>query len=469
MSFSLIALPLLLSCSQAKENPKANTTPLVQQIVVTEAKDIGIEKGVVVPKVYLKNNSSQSYALYLPAVYSTDKKYPVIYFFDPHNEGLLPVEKYKGLAEKYDFVIACSNNSKNGLAIDIAQQIASNMMDDVEKRFSIDNERIYAGGFSGGARVAASLALDNNKIKGIICCGAGLPRVNKSLPGNFIFMGVAGNGDFNLLELKMLDRAMEGSSIKHELITFNGKHEWPPENTMEQAFLFLDFDAMRSGKISKNEKRIEAFNTDVQKEITAFSQQKNTMEYRTALNKAVNFLDGLADVSSYKNQLAEIEQSIEWVSVLNKQIEVESAELKRQQGYLSAFINKDMEWWEKEIKMLKASDHGNDEKALETKRLLGYLGLAAYMYSGNALNADRYPEAKQIIGIYAMLEPHNAEHFYMSAQLNVKTGFPDKALTDLKSAIKEGFSDFERLNNDPVFVPLKNTKGFMEIKSKWNK
>ena len=43
------------------------------------------------------------------------KKWPIIYFFDPHGVGNLPLILYKDLAEKYGFIIAGTYNSKNGM------------------------------------------------------------------------------------------------------------------------------------------------------------------------------------------------------------------------------------------------------------------------------------------------------------------------------------------------------------------
>src|SRR5690349_15033911 len=57
---------------------------------------------------------SQSYALYLPSNYSPDRRWPIIYAFDPFARGTVPVELYKRAAEKYGYIVAGSNNAKNG-------------------------------------------------------------------------------------------------------------------------------------------------------------------------------------------------------------------------------------------------------------------------------------------------------------------------------------------------------------------
>src|ERR1700756_4760718 len=100
---------------------------------------------------------TQEYAIYLPTNYTADKKWPVIYFFDPHGVGNLPIKIYKQLAEKYGFVIAGTYNSKNGMQMNESGHAALSLMRDVDQRISVNNARIYTFGFSGGARVACSV------------------------------------------------------------------------------------------------------------------------------------------------------------------------------------------------------------------------------------------------------------------------------------------------------------------------
>ena len=82
------------------------------------------KKGIVIDSVICADDSSQIYAVYLPAHYDTNKKWPVIYFFDPHGVGNLPVLIYKDLAEKYGFILAGTYNSKNGMPWESSEKSA---------------------------------------------------------------------------------------------------------------------------------------------------------------------------------------------------------------------------------------------------------------------------------------------------------------------------------------------------------
>ena len=73
-----------------------------------------IPKGQIVERIEALNDSSQSYALYLPSYYTPDRKWPVLYAFDPGARGRVPVERFKEAAEKYGWIVLGSNNSRNG-------------------------------------------------------------------------------------------------------------------------------------------------------------------------------------------------------------------------------------------------------------------------------------------------------------------------------------------------------------------
>ena len=73
-----------------------------------------IHRGKLLEKVMCRVDAQQSYALYLPSSYTHDKRWPIIYCFDPSARGQRPVERFKDAAEKYGYIVVGSNNSRNG-------------------------------------------------------------------------------------------------------------------------------------------------------------------------------------------------------------------------------------------------------------------------------------------------------------------------------------------------------------------
>jgi poly(3-hydroxybutyrate) depolymerase len=234
-----ISLLSLFSCSSHSDKNTTVASTDLENNTAASIKEENIAKGQVIDKVSCKADSAQNYALYLPAAYSPAKTYPVMFIFDPHGDGKLPVTTYKELAEKYNFILAGSNNSKNGTAWQDAQKIANVFFNDVRTRYAVNTQRIYCLGFSGGARIANALTMNDGSITGVICAGAAAPAAQTNGGReNYYFIAIAGNADFNYVEMKKYDMVdLAGHNVKHRLIEFDGKHEWPPVETMDEAFL----------------------------------------------------------------------------------------------------------------------------------------------------------------------------------------------------------------------------------------
>lgn len=215
----LLLLSTLFSCGQ-----KSTTTS------PTPAPPIQYTGG----KTYNENN----YTLYLPTNYDTTKTFPVIYFFDPHGKGNLPTEKYTSIADSLGIIFVGSNATKNGMQWAELSTAASQLFADTKHKLKINQQKIFTCGFSGGARIASNLALQDNSIAAVISCSAGLPAQASQLRNNLIFVGIAGKEDMNLSEIYDAGEALKNSEIKYLIKYFDGPHEWPPLETMSEAIQF---------------------------------------------------------------------------------------------------------------------------------------------------------------------------------------------------------------------------------------
>ena len=68
------------------------------------------------------------------------------------------METIQTAAEKFGYIVAASNNSRNG-PMGGSSQAMKAMWQDTQQRFPIAEQRRYVAGMSGGARVATSIAL----------------------------------------------------------------------------------------------------------------------------------------------------------------------------------------------------------------------------------------------------------------------------------------------------------------------
>jgi hypothetical protein len=446
--FPIISFQLFSSCNSKH---KKNDTDL-------------FEKGKVIDGVQCKKDVTQSYALYLPTNYSADKKWPVVYAFDAHGKGSLPVGLFKDEAERYGYILVGSNNSKNGTPWDVTEANYDTLYSDTHSRFSIDDSRIYTAGFSGGSRVASTLAIKNGGINSVIGCGAGF-GLQQRPKKKFHYFGIAGNADMNLTEMIFLDSSLERSKYKHFFESFDGKHEWPPKPVIADAFLWLELNAMKDNLKARNDTLISNRLKKWKSRFDSLNGKNNYYETYLLCKKIINYFDGLADVSDFIKQKSLLEKNPTILSTLKKLNELSKKEEGLQAYYASSITSESADWWMTKVSMINEKIRtiaDNDEKFMY-KRLLNYLSLATYMYVSNSLKTGELDQAGKYNTIYALVDPENPEHAYISATLSMKSNKKDDAIAYLEKAAELGFSEVSRLENDTIMTTLKQSEKYQKI------
>src|SRR5438270_13537284 len=255
--------------------------------------------GKVIGDVKCAADASQSYALYVPSNYSPDRKWSVLVAFHPAARGRAMVEKYAAAAEQYGYIVAGSNNSRNGpwsASVAAVQAVPA----DLGRRFSIDPRRVYLTGMSGGARVALQVALAKNDIAGVIASSAGYPDSRPRGRVPFALFSTAGTEDFNYLEMRLLDRRL---ASPHHLAVFDGGHELPPDSVALEAIEWMELQAMKAGRRMRDETLVDRLLDKRRKAIAASTSAVETVRLLDAM--AADFQD-LRDVSNEARRAREL-------------------------------------------------------------------------------------------------------------------------------------------------------------------
>ena len=267
-----------------------------------------LQTGEIIPDVTCAADASQHYALYLPREYSPERSWPLVLAFDPGGRGRTPVERYQAAAERYGYIVAGSNNSRNG-STDFSRIIEA-LTTDVLRRFRIDQRRVYTAGMSGGARVALMVALETNAVAGVIASSAGYPdsKPRKTLP--FAIFATAGTEDFNHLEMRRLDEAL---TSPHRLAVFEGGHTWLSSELATEAIEWMELRAMLDGRSPRDSRLIDALFAKRAALADATLLPKDAF---LAARAMVDDFTGLKDVSKYAARAAELERTREVRSAL---------------------------------------------------------------------------------------------------------------------------------------------------------
>ncbi|MFB0565431.1 MAG: hypothetical protein ACETWK_07105 [Candidatus Aminicenantaceae bacterium] len=293
-----------------------------------------LEKGKIIDKVICSKEPTQSYALYLPQAYTPEKKWPILYALDPGARGKMPLEHFKKASEKYNYIVVGSNNAQNGPMEPIVRAIIA-VWDDTHDRFSIDPQRIYVTGFSGGARVASRFAkIMFTYVTGIIACGAGLSSeiTPQEIPPAFYY-GIIGNKDFNYLEMKILDGQLSQHKVPHRLLVFDGTHSWPPQDICLRAIECMEIEAMK--------KDLKPIDKNLIKDI-----YKRELTDTEALEASGQLFLAVSDYEILEATFRD------WMAT--DEIEKKTAQLKQSESYKRA-VKEEKDYQNKELAILKNS------------------------------------------------------------------------------------------------------------------
>jgi hypothetical protein len=454
-------------------------------------------RGEIIDKVICHNETGQSYALYLPSSYKPGKSNPIIYAFDPLARGRLPLEHFKSAAERFGFIVVGSNNSENGNPEASAAAVRA-MWSDTHERFSINDDRIYTAGFSGGARFAIRVGLIlNGKIAGVIACGAGFPiDMNPSVETNFAFFGAAGISDFNFHELKEAEVKLEMLGLPRRVDTFEGAHEWLPSDLSVRALEWMELQFLKKDGKEKNSALIDKiFKSEMELANQYETSGKIYMAYNSYKQIIYDFRS-IKDITELEKRVALLKDSEEVKQGLNQERDLD----QQQKSYYIRMVSLRMSILSPQRNSFNESfgDNPSSNKLPDTdveitkipltelqrliaelkkkqqskdntfnnilaRRILTQYFISTYEAAAALLREQKYGLAAASFALDAQLLPDNPQiHFYLACA-HSQAGNKKKALAALKEAVKKGFNNLSRIEESAALNSIRNEEEFKKI------
>ena len=436
-----------------------------------------LQPGVLHEKIVCQQDPSQSYALYLPKAYTPERGWPIIYAFDPFARGGAPVDLMKAAAEKAGFIVAGSNNSRNGPVKD-SIAAAQAMWGDTHQRLAIDQKQRYATGLSGGARVAATLAqLCGSCIAGVVGQSAGFhdstpPTKNTQ----FVFFGTAGNLDFNYIELVELDKKLNDLQLPHRIRVFAGSHQYAPPEVWDEAIAWLEVQAMRRGLRPRDQSFIAQQQKAGLERAAQFEAHGDLLQALREYRGLVADFEGLADTSAAATKLAEFQSRKD----VKEALKADRSAIERQRhDFQEAFTALELVRTEPEkvatalsnvgaqLATLRAEVRKNkDENApqvMPVRRTLLQILSQAIEMGQQAIRDREYALAITYFDLviqYARAAP--LAHFEKARALAL-AGRNRDVLPALRKAVEAGFDEPAALESAPEFAALRDKPEFREI------
>jgi hypothetical protein len=423
----------------------------------------------VTDTIQCRDAIGQSYALYRPAQYDNKKSWPVILIFDPSARGRTGVSTFIEAGRKYGFILACSNNSRNGPMGDNFTAAAA-MLQDVEERFTVDQRRIYASGFSGGSRFAMAFAVKQKKISGIIGCGAGLPNDRNYLPsGNsdFLYYGMAGTRDMNYLEMHDLSGFFSNQTrVISYLRTFSGGHQWPDSDLITEAVEWLVLQTMNRKIIPADQTFISYIENKTQNLITSQLSAGNQTDAIMYIKFATRDFGGTSFGGKMTKLLTDSKKSAEYQKATrkwNKMAETEQESKEKYLNYLSEIVNSGSlpdsasTWWKNETReLIRLRDKDSPENSQSASRVLNFISILCSEQGITYYRNRFYAQAAFLFDICTMSDSENQNNYYNLARSLAGSGELKKSVNALSAAVNHGFNSRKTVESDPVFGMIRN-------------
>jgi dienelactone hydrolase len=431
-------------------------------------------RGAIATRVTCAAKPEQSYALFLPSAYTPEKKWPIIYAFDPLGRGNVPVELLKDAAEKHGYIVAGSYNSHNG-PMKPQLEAAQAMWLDTHTRLSLDDKQIYTTGFSGGSRVASSVALSCGCVNGVIAHGAGMPVLQKELqPVPFVYFAAVGEADFNYAEMVELRQRLDALGVPNRLRRFDGGHQWAPAEVWMEALDWLDVLAMKQGRRSRDAAFLAR---QLAQDAARAKQMEDAADLFAAYQEyaqAARDLDGLADVSAPARRAKELQASPE----VRKGEKREKEDISRQK-HLTEELLKDLQTLpaepfarrrrlaeiEPKIEDLtRAKDQAKDKReSTVARRALNQVFATAYESGEQQMMVGDPAFAATYFEIASRIAPKSPAPLFDLARAQARLGDKKGALQSLRQAVEKGLKDAALLRETSEFSALQDDPQFKKL------
>jgi dienelactone hydrolase len=456
------------SCDFGQETPPAGNASNAAE---------KLRPGELTREVRCTANVGQSYALYLPKNYTPSRLWPVVYAFDPAARGSVPLELMKDAAEKYGFILAGSNNSRNG-PWKPEWEAAQAVVQDVHARLAIDNRRSYFAGFSGGARAAASIAQVCRCAAGVLLNGAGFPQdIPPVKEAAFPVFAAVGTHDFNYVEMVQLGEKLQGLGFPHFLRTFEGPHQWAPAAVMDQALAWFRLQAMKDGREPRDAAFVAAQASQAAERAQALEQSGDPYAAWKEYRQAEQTFSGLIDNSALRVQAEALEKG-KAVRDGAKREEHEFAEQRELTADILAGLavlgqnSVDRSEVRLQVEQLILGLHGRVEHEKRTEKLRVLKRALADVFAQAMETGERRLEAKDAaraqdyFQLASEAQPDSLWALSDLAVAKAEDGNRKGALETLRHA-REKTKDFakfsEWLREEPAFANWRNTPDFRAL------
>jgi hypothetical protein len=339
---------------------------------------------------------------------------------------------------------------------------------------------------SGGTLPARLLALDQGV--GIIACAGALDPSELPKGGRRLdWLGVAGDADFNFSLTKSVVEAMVERGAVARFASFEGGHAWPPEPLAARALEWLELGAMRVGHRPRDAALIDTLYEqglararellakgrwdDAAAENAALAREFAGLKPVEALAAEAKRLRDTPEAKKDRKREARLAErdSSETRQLVTLRTGIERAaganpgeDLRPFDGSAEA-VPEAADLWSLQrqvdsriARFTRELESTDPDKRIVARRILDGFYISTSFAGGERRRDRRFDAALADFEICARMRPKAASPVYEKARTYAARGDRKPALGALKAAIALGFSDANRLVEDPEWSRLRD-------------
>jgi len=289
-----------------------------------------------------------------------------------------------------------------------------------------------------------------------------------------------------------LARALDAAGVAGKLRIFDGPHQWAPRELCTDAIEWLQLQAIKSGKLEKSPAFVEDLFQGQVAAARAYEASSKPYEAYLAYEAVVKDFKGLKNLDELDKKAADLKNSREVKQALKQEKEdidkqtVKERELQALkrvalgptvaeagEGTADAGVSRATAASEdraaaladlkKAIAGLRKKSEESSPDSIVWKRVLQGFFVQCYETASGLLQSKSYAMAAANLQLAAEIRPDGRGVFYNLACAYSRLKEKNKALTALKRAVDNGYSDLHALESDPDLDAIRSDPEFHHI------
>ncbi len=429
--------------------------------------------GQLVEGVTCRKDPTQTYTLYLPSAYTTERRWPTLVIMDPRGRSVLAAKLFREAAESYGWILLSSNDTRSDEPTGPSIQAINALLPDAAFRYATDRRRLYMAGFSGTAILAWVAATQTGKVAGVISSGGREAPGTFSSATSFASFATTGDADFNYWEMRRVDALFDERGLPHRLEVFPGPHSWMPEPLARQGVEWMELIAMKQGLRSRDQVLIERlYAADLQ----AANELEAGGDLLAALRRyraVATTFDGLRDVSGPRAAARRLER--------DRRVKAAVKNERHWETYADHYLDR---MWKvlgtleprnavpaatrlmadlRLDELLQRAGKSGVEGATARRLLESVFTRTSFYMTRGLFAAGRYADAETVLTVAAKIKNNRPDVWYNLACARARIGRTTDATTALRRAVECGYRDFEHMEGDADLASLHGEQGYQQI------